>query len=115
MPKMLTSKSILAGGLVQTMSFSLTMTAGMANGSAAEQRVSRLYLTIQQERMTKAQLKIYAWCAAEQRENYNWIAFFDLDESLVLRDAGEHREPPNLRAFWMSLSMSLALSSVGWW
>jgi hypothetical protein len=61
------------------------------------------FLTIIEERRPKAQLKAYAWCAEEQRMHYNWIAFFDMDEFLVLRgnDAADPStgEPPKLKSF----------------
>ena len=38
------------------------------------------FLTLRQEDTPKSQLKVYAWCAEEQRAKYNWLAFFDLDE-----------------------------------
>ena len=74
------------------------------------------FLTIREERMPKAQLKAYAWCAEEYRLQYNWMAFFDMDEYLVLR--GEHAgEPstgqrPNLKGFldrWASAFLVLLL------
>jgi hypothetical protein len=33
-----------------------------------------------------AQRKVYEKCIREQRLHYNWIAFFDLDEFLVVRE-----------------------------
>ena len=41
------------------------------------------FLTLRQELQPKSQMKVYAWCAEQQRRHYNWIAFFDLDEFLV--------------------------------
>jgi hypothetical protein len=43
------------------------------------------FLTIRNELEPRAQLKTYAWCAEELRAMYNWIAFVDIDEYLVLR------------------------------
>lgn len=45
------------------------------------------FLTFRTEQTPKAQLKAYAWCASEHREDFNWMAFFDVDEYLLLRDA----------------------------
>lgn len=42
------------------------------------------FLTVQIEEMEHAQMKHYAWCAEEQRDKYNWIGFFDLDEYLYV-------------------------------
>jgi hypothetical protein len=44
------------------------------------------FLTVRNEYEPKGQLKVYAWCAEEIRAMYNWIAFVDIDEYLVLRD-----------------------------
>ena len=47
---------------------------------------SRHYLTISEVSQPHAQLPVYAQCIEEQRAHFNWIAFFDLDEYLVIRD-----------------------------
>jgi hypothetical protein len=44
------------------------------------------FLTLQIEEDEHAQMKAYAWCAEEQRRNFNWIGFFDLDEFLYVLD-----------------------------
>lgn len=42
------------------------------------------FLTLQVEELEHAQMKHYAWCAEEQRDKYNWMGFFDLDEFLYV-------------------------------
>lgn len=37
-------------------------------------------------RGAQAQLAVYWRCVQEQRANFNWLAFFDLDEFLLLRE-----------------------------
>jgi hypothetical protein len=44
------------------------------------------FLTLRSEAAPRAQMKTYAWCAEEQREHYNWMAFFDLDEYLIIQN-----------------------------
>lgn len=70
------------------------------NSTNAEDTIATLtaafpsdFLTVREERMPKAQLKAYAWCAEEHRLSYNWMGFFDLDEYLVLR--GDHAADPS--------------------
>lgn len=46
------------------------------------------FLTLRSELKERAQLPVYAWCAEEQRHRFNWIAYLDIDEFLVLRDSG---------------------------
>jgi hypothetical protein len=43
------------------------------------------FLSLNSEMEPRAQLKVYAWCAEEHRVSYNWIAFLDVDEYIVLR------------------------------
>lgn len=75
------------------------------------------FLTVREEKTPKAQLKAYAWCAEEHREDYNWMAFFDMDEYLVLR--GEHAadpstgSPPDLKGFMDMYKMETGLS-INW-
>ena len=42
------------------------------------------YLTLRSDTVPHAQMRTYAWCAEERRTFHNWMAFFDLDEFLVL-------------------------------
>ena len=56
------------------------------------------FLSLRRERTQKAQLKAYAWCAEEQRAAFNWIAFFDHDEFLVLRAGPRGTRAPDLKA-----------------
>ena len=49
---------------------------------------AKSFLTLRAEPQKRAQLPVYAWCAEEQRHRFNWIAYFDVDEFLVLRDSG---------------------------
>lgn len=36
--------------------------------------------------VAQAQLRVYAHCLQQYRHLHNWIAFFDVDEFLVVRD-----------------------------
>jgi hypothetical protein len=61
--------------------------------------------------MENAQLKVYAWCAEEQRERFNWLAFFDMDEFLVIRDPDYKGDgPPDLKGFLNEFKMFPGLS-----
>ena len=60
---------------------------------------SASFLSVRRELAPKAQLKAYAWCAEEQRHRFNWIAFFDLDEFLVLRPPNDGGDAPALKSF----------------
>lgn len=44
------------------------------------------FLTMRVDEAERTQMKTYAWCVEEQRTHFNWIAFFDIDEFLVIRD-----------------------------
>jgi Glycosyl transferase family 2 len=59
---------------------------GEQQRSVLSRAFPRSFLSLYSEREPQGQLKVYAWCAEEQRASYNWVAFFDLDEFLVLRD-----------------------------
>lgn len=59
---------------------------GEAQGRILARAFPRSFLSHYSEQRPHGQLKVYAWCAEEQRASYNWIAFFDLDEFLVVRD-----------------------------
>lgn len=43
------------------------------------------FLTVRSEKRPRAQMPTYAWCAEEHRRNFNWIAFLDVDEYLVIQ------------------------------
>jgi hypothetical protein len=43
------------------------------------------FLTVHSESEPRGQLKVYAWCAEEHRRSFNWAAFLDIDEFIVLR------------------------------
>jgi hypothetical protein len=56
-------------------------------GSPAIQNfTSNGFLQLESEPRPQAQLKVYAKCIRELRPKYNWIAFFDLDEFMAVRD-----------------------------
>lgn len=62
------------------------------NSSSGEEARERLaaafpssFLSLHSEMEPRAQLKVYAWCAEEHRASYNWLAFLDVDEFIVLR------------------------------
>ena len=48
------------------------------------------FVTYRTETKDHAQLAIYAWCIREQRDRFNWIAFVDADEFLVIRRCEKH-------------------------
>ena len=63
------------------------------NGSADRGLIAQLrphfsprFVTFSEDDTPRAQLKAYAACMEERRAGFNWIAFFDLDEYLVLRE-----------------------------
>ena len=62
---------------------------GSADKSISRQlrpHFSRQFVTFADEDLPRAQLKVYAECMEERRARYNWIAFLDLDEYLIVRD-----------------------------
>ena len=67
------------------------------------------FLTLRQEAAAHAQMKVYAWCAETQRARFNWLAFFDLDELLVLRGS----PPPEIHDFLDEFRDAAGLS-VNW-
>eukprot|EP00892_Ulva_mutabilis_P011734 jgi/Ulvmu1/8933/UM005_0024.1 len=44
------------------------------------------FLTLRTEGYERAQLKTYAWCVEEHRHRFNWMAFLDMDEFLVVQN-----------------------------
>ena len=58
-------------------------------GQEARERLAAAFpssfLSLHSEMEARAQLKVYAWCAEEHRASYNWMAFIDVDEFIVLR------------------------------
>jgi hypothetical protein len=68
------------------------------------------FLTVQIEEMEHAQMKHYAWCAEEQRGNFNWIGFFDLDEYLYINGCAAAQMPSlPIRSIHTSHTLLLAL------
>lgn len=61
-------------------------TDGVAQREVLQASFPRAFLTLRNELYQQGQLKVYAWCAEEQRAAYNWLAFIDVDEFIVLRD-----------------------------
>jgi hypothetical protein len=56
-------------------------------GSPALQKfVDEGFLQLASEPKPYAQIQVYETCIREQRLNFNWIAFFDMDEFLVVRE-----------------------------
>lgn len=45
---------------------------------------SSTFLTLRTDTYEHAQLKTYAWCAEEHRHSFNWMAFLDMDEFLIV-------------------------------
>lgn len=43
------------------------------------------FLTHGVETADKAQMKVFYDCALQNAQDYNWLAFFDVDEFLILR------------------------------
>jgi hypothetical protein len=48
--------------------------------------VSARFLTLQQDRRPQAQLMVYHRCIRDHRSKHNWLAFFDIDEILIIRE-----------------------------
>lgn len=76
------------------------------------------FLTFREEKTPKAQLKAYSWCAETHRESYNWMAFFDVDEYLVVRNEEHAANPeedkePDLKGFLNAYKMEPGLS-INW-
>ena len=93
---------------------------GSANFGSVRAKLAKqfpaAFLTLRSESYDRAQLKVYAWCAETQRDQYNWLAFFDLDEFLVLRGAAAQFDPdrpPNVRALLDEYKHTAALA-VNW-
>lgn len=63
---------------------------GSEGGEALLKELSQVFpaefLTLRTDTYEHAQLKTYAWCAEEHRHRFNWMAFLDMDEFLVLQD-----------------------------
>jgi hypothetical protein len=70
------------------------------------------FLTLRTERMPKAQLKVYAWCAEEHRWDFNWMAFLDMDEFLIIREQVDD-DQPNLKGFFDQFKHAPGLA-VNW-
>jgi Glycosyl transferase family 2 len=84
--------------------------------AALTARFPASFLTLRSDTHAKAQLKAYAWCAETQREKYNWLAFFDVDEYLVFRGSAapaDPASPPDVRAFLNEYRATAALA-VSW-
>lgn len=45
------------------------------------------FLTLSSDPRPKAQLPVFAKCIEEERSNFNWMGFFDVDEFLVVRNS----------------------------
>jgi hypothetical protein len=58
----------------------------LVGSPALEKFIKDGFLHLETEAQPYAQIKVYDKCIREQRQNYNWIAFFDLDEFLVVRE-----------------------------
>jgi hypothetical protein len=71
------------------------------------------FLTLRRDATPKAQLKTYAWCAEEQRAAFNWMAFFDMDEYLVVRQGKGGTRAPSLKSF-LDKYRHFAGLSVNW-
>ena len=67
------------------------------------------FLTLRSEPEARGQLKAYAWCSEEQRAAYNWLAFIDVDEFIVLRQ--QPCAPPPTCARACSLSRRITASA----
>jgi hypothetical protein len=58
----------------------------LVNSPALDKFVKEGFLKLGSEPKPYAQTKVYGQCICEQRLNFNWIAFFDMDEFLVVRE-----------------------------
>lgn len=43
------------------------------------------FLTLDSDERPRSQMKIFAACMEDHREEHNWMAFIDVDEYIVLR------------------------------
>ena len=44
------------------------------------------FVTYRTESTPFAQIMVYKWCFNQHRKSHNWMAFFDADEYLMIRD-----------------------------
>jgi len=47
------------------------------------------FLSYRQEPVPRAQIRTYNWCLSTHAHAFTWMAFFDADEFLVLRERCE--------------------------
>jgi hypothetical protein len=58
----------------------------LVNSPVLEKFVKEGFLKLASEPKPHAQTPVYGKCIREQWLNFNWIAFFDMDEFLVVRE-----------------------------
>eukprot|EP00892_Ulva_mutabilis_P011470 jgi/Ulvmu1/8696/UM047_0036.1 len=56
-------------------------------------------VTYSNERVAQAQMKVYYDCLAKHAHKHDWMAFFDMDEYVVLVDRPDQKLPDFLRAY----------------
>lgn len=57
-----------------------------AKRAALHEFISDGFLTFSVDPKPQAQMRVYRQCIRKYRSKHNWLAFFDADEFLVLRD-----------------------------
>jgi hypothetical protein len=58
----------------------------LVGSPALETFIKDGFLQLESDAKPYAQIRVYNKCIREQRLHYNWIAFFDIDEFLVVRE-----------------------------
>eukprot|EP00892_Ulva_mutabilis_P000948 jgi/Ulvmu1/10854/UM007_0028.1 len=71
------------------------------------------FLTYRTEARPRTQMKVYYECMHNNHAKYNWLAFFDLDEFLILRPGEEQRLPDFLDAYKQYPGLSVHWVLVG--
>jgi hypothetical protein len=59
---------------------------GTALRAQLESEFPANFLTTRLEVINHGQLRVFSWCAWAQRHHFNWLAFIDVDEFLVIRN-----------------------------
>lgn len=60
--------------------------SGADKYAAFQPLIQQGFLTLTVDETPKAQLHVYQKCIDEHRWQHNWMAFFDVDEFLVIKD-----------------------------
>lgn len=58
-----------------------------ATRAQLERDFPRTFLTLRFHPRPAAQMRVFSWCVSALRGEYNWLAFVDVDEYIMLRPA----------------------------